>query len=84
MTTNQCEFPLIYTTKLIRDVQDNVLLNILDISVFPNILPYTTFHVHRWGILFPECLPSGSTIINSFWWCYKCLELHVHVTIIIV
>ena len=49
----------------------------LDILVFPNFATTTIFHVHIPKQIFltcelslPECLPSGSTMINRRW-CYN-------------
>ena len=61
------DFPLVHTINLIRDVKDDVLLSVLDIPVFPIIAPFTTFHVHRCELIFPEHHQSGTTIINSLW-----------------
>ena len=68
----RCYFSLVHTIKLIRDVQDNVLLAILDLTVFLNIAPSTSCHVHRCELIFSERFPSGSIMINIWWWCYNC------------
>ena len=47
------EFPLVHIIKFRIYVQCGVLLTILDIPVFTNISPSTTFHVHQCEILFP-------------------------------
>ena len=63
---------LVQKIKIQIYVQGYVLLTVLDFPVFPNIAPSTTFHFHWCKVLFPEHLLSGSTIINSLWWCYNC------------
>ena len=63
-------FNLVQANKIWRDVQGDVLLNILDIHVFLNIDTTTIFHVHRCEHSLPGRLPSGSTMINR-WCCYK-------------
>ena len=66
------DLPLVQTIKLRRYVQDNLLPTIIDLPLFPNIASSTTFHVQWCKIIFPECLLIGSTMINSWWWCYNC------------
>ena len=39
-----CELPLVQTIKLRRDLQDDELIIILDLPVFPNIAPSKKFH----------------------------------------
>ena len=71
----RCDSHLVHTNKLQQYVQGDVLLTIINLSVFPNIATTTIFHVHRCDItkceLFPlECLPIGVTMINRRW-CYN-------------
>ena len=66
------EFHIVQTIKIIRDIQYNVLLAIIDLPMFPNSATYTTFHVQLCGILFPWHILSVSTMINIWWWCYNC------------
>ena len=58
------ELPLVQTIKLRRYFQDNVFLTIIDLPIFPNIAPSTTFHVHWCELLFEQCIPNGATMIN--------------------
>ena len=76
--------PLVQKIKPQRNVQGDILFSIIDFPVFINIAPSKTCHVHWCGLIFPWRLPSGSTMINSWWWCYNCWELHVHVTTVTV
>ena len=69
-------FHLVHTTKFQQDVQGDILLTILSLSIFSNIVTTTIFHVNRceltkWKRFLTENLPSGSTMINR-WWCYNC------------
>ena len=79
-----CDLPIVKTIEIRRDFHDDVLITIIYIPVFTNISPSTTCHVHRCEHLFPERLPNGATMINSWWWCYNCWELHVHIKTITV
>ena len=67
----RCDFHIFQKIKLRIDVQDNVLLTVLGIPMFPYIAPSTTFHVRRYEILFVEFLLGGASMINSCWWCYN-------------
>ena len=62
-----CDFYLVHNTKIQRDFQGDVLLTILDISVFPNIATTTIFHVHQCELFLPERLLSWGTMINRRW-----------------
>ena len=66
-----CDFHLVQTTKIQRYVQGDVLLTILDRPVFPNIVMTTIFYVRRCELFLPECLLSGTTMINRRR-CYNC------------
>ena len=68
----RCDFCLFQTTKFQRYVQGDVLLDILNVPVFPNITTTPLFHVHRCEvtkceIFLPEHPPSGATMINRQW-----------------
>ena len=65
------EFPLFQTINIQINAQGDLLLLVLNFPVFPNIAHSTTCHVHSFELLLKERLPSGSTMINSWWWCYK-------------
>ena len=41
------DFTLVQNPKIKINVQDNVMITILDIPVFPNVDPFKTFHVHQ-------------------------------------
>ena len=69
------DFHLVQTVKFQRDVQCDILVTNLDLSVFPNIFTTTKFHVHNWELtkceiyltcelFLPECLSSGATMIS--------------------
>ena len=57
--------------KLHHKIQGDVLLTILELPMFPIIVPSTTCHFHQRKIIFSKFLPMRETIINSWWWCYK-------------
>ena len=46
-------FTIFQTINIRRYVQDNLLITIIDLPMFPNIVPSTHFHVHRCELLFP-------------------------------
>ena len=73
----RCDFNLVQTSKIQRNVQGDLILTILDPPVFPNILNTTIFHIHWCELYLSERLPSGATMINRQW-CYKFWEFHVH------
>ena len=77
-----CDFHLVKTSKLQRNVQGDVLVTTIDLSVFPNITKITIFHIHSCELnkchilptcerFLPELLPSGSWMIH-IQWCYNC------------
>ena len=80
----RCDFHIIQTIKLIRYVQDDVLLTALNIPMFTNIAPSTNFHFHWCKLQFPERLPSVATMINIWCWCYNFYKLRVLVTTITI
>ena len=73
----RCDFHLLQAIKFQQNVQGDILVTTLDLSVFTNIVTTTIFHVHSWELFFtyerflPERLPSGATMINRRW-CYNC------------
>ena len=77
-----CDSHIVQTNKFQQYFQGDVLLTILNLSVFPNIVTTTIFHVHRCELTKcelspPERLLIGATMINR-WRCYNCWEIHVH------
>ena len=72
----RCDFHLVQIVKFQRDVQGDILVTTLDLSMFPNITMTAMFHVYsceltKCELLLPESLPSRATIINRRW-CYNC------------
>ena len=66
----RCDYHIVQTTKIQRDVQSDVILTIPDLSVFPTILKNTIFHVHWCELFLLKYLPSVATMIN-IQWCYN-------------
>ena len=76
LTLKMC-FSFFQTVKLCWDNHGDDLVTTLDLLVFPNFATTTIVHVHRLKQIFlpcefflPECLLSGSTMINRRW-CYN-------------
>ena len=65
----RCYFYIFQTNKIQKDIQGDVLLTILDLPLFPRIVPTAIFHVHRCELSIPESLTSGAIIINRRWCC---------------
>ena len=69
----RCDFHIVQNTKFQQDVQGDVLLTNLNLSVFPDITTTTIYHVNmceltKCELYLPERLPIVSTMIYR-WWC---------------
>ena len=65
------QFNLVHMTKIQRYVQEDVLLTVLDLPVFPNIVTTTIINVHQYELFLPERLTIVATMINRRWY-YNC------------
>ena len=68
---SRCDFHIVQINKLQRYFEDDVLITVLDIPVFPNITTTIIFHAHLRVISLPEHLSSIATTINRRL-CYNC------------
>ena len=68
---SRCDFHIVQINKLQRYFEDDVLITVLDIPVFPNITTTIIFHAHLRVISLLEHLSSIATTINRRL-CYNC------------